>query len=283
MSRFAAAVKGIFFIWTDQQPIFQHKEVVLMSPKYCVAAVEKAIHILNFLAAHPDSTFTDIFTALGLSKSTTYQTLFTLESYQYVVRTKEKKYRLDVGILPLIYGVAQQNNLVETAREPLTELANETGLTVHLCALADSFRAICLYKIDGTNFTIRNTAVGRDLTLHTSACAKVLLAWMPPEQLPHYLANVTYTKFTDTTITAPEAFQQELIRSKERGYAIDNCEGAQGAMGIGVPILDDKGNAAAAISIGAIITEIPLDQYEQTAKKLQHIAKTISLRLFPGI
>ena len=55
-----------------------------MSPKYCVAAVEKAIHILNFLAAHPDSTFTDIFTALGLSKSTTYQTLFTLEAYQYV-------------------------------------------------------------------------------------------------------------------------------------------------------------------------------------------------------
>lgn len=248
-----------------------------------MAAVEKAIHILNFLAAHPDSTFTDIFTALGLSKSTTYQTLFTLETYQYVVRTKEKKYRLDVGILPLVHGIAQQNNLIESARESLTQLANETGLTVHLCSLADSYRAICLYKIDGTNFTIRNTAVGRDLTLHTSACAKVLLAWMEPEQLAHYLEHVTYIKYTDTTITSPEAFRQELLESKKRGYAIDNCEGAQGAMGIGVPILDRNGNAAAAISIGAIITEIPPDQYGLTAEKLRRIAVRISDRLSAGM
>lgn len=254
-----------------------------MPPKYCVSAVEKAIHILNFLSAHPDSTFTDIFTALGLSKSTTHQTLFTLESYQYVVRTKEKKYRLDVGILPLIRGITRQDNLVETAREPLLELADETGLTVHLCALADPCRAICLYKIDGTNFTIRNTAVGRDLTLHTSACAKVLLAWMKPERLADYLKHITYIKYTDTTITSPDAFCQELIESKQRGYAIDNCEGAQGAMGIGVPILDEKGTAIAAISIGAIITEIPPDQYEHTAQKLQRIANMISTRLLAEI
>ncbi len=254
-----------------------------MSPKYCVAAVEKAIHILNFLAAHPDSTFTDIFTALGLSKSTTYQTLFTLEAYQYVVRTKEKKYRLDVGILPLVHGIAQQNNLIESSREALTQLAKETGLTVHLCSLADSYRAICLYKIDGANFTIRNTAVGRDLTLHTSASAKVLLAWMDKEQLAHYLEHVTYIKYTDTTITSPDAFRQELLESKRRGYAIDNCEGAQGAMGIGVPILDRKGNAVAAISIGAIITEIPPDQYSLTAEKLRRIADTISARLSAGM
>jgi len=250
-----------------------------MSSKYCVAAVEKAIHILNYLAAHPDSTFTDIYTSLGLSKSTTYQTLFTLESYQYIIRTKDKKYRLDVGILPLIRGITQENSLVEVARGPLTELANETGLTVHLCALTDSFRAICLYKIDGVNFTIRNTAVGRELNLHTSAGAKVLLAWMSPEQLSPYLSNITYVKYTDTTITSPVEFRQELIETKKRGYSIDNCEGAQGAMGIGVPILNENGEVVASISIGAIITEIPPDQYVQTAEKLQRIAKTISAHL----
>ena len=49
-----------------------------MPKQYCVGAVEKAIKILNFLAEHPDSSFSEIFTALELSKSTTYQTLSTL-------------------------------------------------------------------------------------------------------------------------------------------------------------------------------------------------------------
>ena len=187
-----------------------------MAPKYCVVAVEKAIHILNFLAAHPNSTFTEIFTALDLSKSTTYQTMFTLESYQYVIRTKDKRYRLDVGILPLVRGITQQNDLVEIARGPLTRLADETGLTVHLCALTDASHALCLFKIDGVNFTIRNTEVGRELTMHTSAAAKVLLAWMEPEQLSGYMRNITYTKFTDTTITSPVAYRQELIETKKR-------------------------------------------------------------------
>ena len=250
-----------------------------MAPKYCVGAVEKAIQILNYLAARPNSTFTDIFTDLKLSKSTTYQTLFTLESYQYVVRTKDRRYQLGVGVLPLLRGVSQPTDIVDISREPLTKLAEETGLTVHLCALTDSFRGICLFKIDGVNFTIRNTAVGRELTLHTSAAAKVLLAWLAPDELPPYLNNVTYTKFTDTTITSPVAFRQELMETRRKGYSVDNCEGALGAMGIGVPVFDRDGGVIAAISIGAIIAEIPPSEYEAMARKLQGIAAEITSRL----
>ena len=36
-----------------------------MPKQYCVGAVEKAIKILNFLAEHPDSSFSEIFTALS--------------------------------------------------------------------------------------------------------------------------------------------------------------------------------------------------------------------------
>lgn len=252
-----------------------------MPPNYRVGAVEKAILILNFLAEHPDSTFTEIFTTLKLSKSTVYQTLFTLEAYQYVIRTKEHRYRLDVGVLPLMHGVSRENDIVNVAREPLTRFANETGLTVHLSALTDSFRAICLFKIDGVNFTINTTAVGRELSLHTSATSKVLLAWMSSEELSPYLANITYTKYTDTTITSPIVFRQTLIETRKRGYAVDNCEGARGAMGIAVPVFDPQNKVIAAISIGAVITEIPVESYGNMADRLKEIAAEISSRMFP--
>ena len=252
-----------------------------MATNYCVAAVEKAIRILNFLAAHPNSTFTDIHTALELSKATTYQTLFTLESYQYVTRIDERRYQIGSGVFPLIRGATQPNNLINAARDPLSAYAAETGLTVHLCAFIDTLHMVCLFKIDGVNFTIRNTAVGQELTRHTSAAAKVLLAWLPPEQLVTHLSNITYTKYTETTITSPVVFRQELIQTKQRGYSIDNCEGVQGFMGIGVPVMDSSGNVIAAVSLGAVITEIPTDQYDKYAKRLQEVAATISSRLTP--
>lgn len=252
-----------------------------MSPKYSVGAVEKAIHILNYIAANPNCTFTEIFTNLNISKSTTYQTLFTLESYQYVIKTKENRYRLDVGVLPLVRAVSHETDIVEISREPLERFAEETGLTVHLCALAENLRAICLFKIDGVNFTIRTTAVGRELCLHTSATGKVLLAWMDSEELSPYLSTITYTKYTDTTITSPVAFRQELIETRKRGYSVDNCEGAKGAMGIAVPVFDPRGRVIASISIGAVITEIPPEEYGLMAKRLEVVAKEISSRMFP--
>ena len=106
-----------------------------MPKQYCVGAVEKAIKILNFLAEHPDSSFSEIFTALELSKSTTYQTLSTLEMFHYVERLDNRQYRLAMGILPLLRGIPKQNDIVECVRGPLTKLADETQFSVHFCIL----------------------------------------------------------------------------------------------------------------------------------------------------
>ena len=249
-----------------------------MEKKYHVPAVEKAIRILDYVARHPNATFSDIYESLSLSKSTTYQTLSTLEDSRYVRRTSDRRYQIDVGVLTLVQGILLQNDLVEVAREPLERLARETGLTVHLCAFTDPYKAVCLYKIDGINFTIRNTAVGRELIMHTSATGKVLLAWLSDEERQPYLQRIQFTKFTDTTITSLDAYLAELRLTRQRGYSVDNCEGAQGAMGIATPVLDREGHILAAVSIGAVITEIPVDEYGKMAEKLRSVSEEIASR-----
>ena len=145
-----------------------------MPKQYCVGAVEKAIKILNFLAEHPDSSFSEIFTALELSKSTTYQTLSTLEMFHYVERLDNRQYRLAMGILPLLRGIPKQNDILECVRGPLTKLADETRFSVHFCIL-DAGSAICVFKAENGNISIRTTSVGRPLTLHSSAAGKALM------------------------------------------------------------------------------------------------------------
>ena len=246
-----------------------------MSKQYCVAAVEKAIKILNFLAEYPGSSFSEIFTALDLSKSTTYQTLSTLEMYHYIVREENRRYSLDLGLLPLLRGSPRRNDLVECARRPLERLAADTGFTVHLCTLTESHNAICVYKVDGVNFTIRTTAVGRELTLHTSAAGKALLAWLDDKELETYLDKIEYTQFTDTTITSPEVYREELKRTKERGYSIDNGEGAKGVLGIGVPVFSSKGALLGTISIGTVVTELKVEEYDDVARQMYKTAHEI--------
>ena len=136
-----------------------------MPKQYCVGAVEKAIKILNFLAEHPDSSFSEIFTALELSKSTTYQTLSTLEMFHYVERLDNRQYRLAMGILPLLRGIPKQNDIVECVRGPLTKLADETRFSVHFCIL-DAGSAICVFKAG-------QPATGRRSTCHLDG------AWEP--------------------------------------------------------------------------------------------------------
>ena len=105
----------------------------------------------------------------------------------------------------LIGSNQKQNDIVECVRGPLTKLADETRFSVHFCIL-DAGSAICVFKAENGNISIRTTSVGRPLTLHSSAAGKALMAWLPAEQLEQYLSRIDYTPFTDSTITTREGY-----------------------------------------------------------------------------
>ena len=247
-----------------------------MPKQYCVGAVEKAIKILDYLATHPNSSFSEIFTALDLSKSTTYQTLSTLEMYHYVTRQEDRSYCLDIGLLPLLQGIPKRNDLIECARAPVTEFAEETGYSVHLCILTEYRYAMCVFKISGVNFSIRTIAVGRRLSLHSSAAGKALMAWLPETEREQYLDTIEYTAFTDNTITDPVDYREELRRTKERGYSIDNGEGFSGVLGLGVPVFARSGELLGAISMGTVGAELDEREYRRVAERMYQTAHQIA-------
>ena len=88
-----------------------------------------------------------------------------------------------------------------------------------------------------TNATVRGRfAPSPSGRMHLGNLFAALLAWLDDKELETYLDKIEYTQFTDTTITSPEVYREELKRTKERGYSIDNGEGAKGVLGIGVPV-----------------------------------------------
>ena len=58
--------------------------------------------------------------------------------------------------------------------------------------------------------------------------------------------------FTENSITDKEEFRQELLRIRQRGYAIDDMEHEFGIKCVAMPIFDRNRNVYAAISISGL-------------------------------
>ena len=84
---------------------------------------------------------------------------------------------------------------------------------------------------------------------------------------------------TARTITSLEAFVEELEKTRDRGYALDDEEHELGGRCIGAPIFDHLGKPVAAVSQSTPLARIPVEEVPVVAEKVRDAAKAISLRL----
>ncbi|MEO6912144.1 MAG: IclR family transcriptional regulator C-terminal domain-containing protein [Edaphobacter sp.] len=76
-----------------------------------------------------------------------------------------------------------------------------------------------------------------------------MLAFSPQDVVQHVVRGPRLESVTQHTILDPKDFLAELKRVRSAGIAYDRGEGSILAVCIGAPILDDGGNAIAAMSI----------------------------------
>ena len=81
---------------------------------------------------------------------------------------------------------------------------------------------------------------------------------------------------TDHTITTVAALRSELTKVRERGYAMDHEELEYGLTCIGAPILNQKGEAVAAISLSGPTSRMLSGDIEERIEAVKRIAREIS-------
>lgn len=217
---------------------------------YMVSSIVKAAEILQFIEDNQSVTFSQIQNGLGYAKSSTFQILKTLESLHYISSDKHGRYFLGYKLFELGNAFGKNANWRWIANPHIRKISEETGMTLHVSILVDD-TAICIEKFPGRIFTMQLTAVGEPLPMNSSASAKVLLAWQPPEAQEQILDHMEYKKFTEKTITSKEAMKAELIRVREQGYALDDQESEENCRGVSRPLFACDGSFLASVSMGA--------------------------------
>jgi len=245
-----------------------------------IQALDRALRILDlFDEQNGELKITDISHRMQLHKSTVHSLLKTLQLHGYIDQNEETgKYRLGMRLVEKGQLLLQSIDLRDIVRPHLQALSDATGQTTHLVVM-DGKEGVYIDKVEGTQAAIRYSRIGRRVSLHSSACGKVLAAYRDEAELAQLLADYVFVRRTERTITDKEAFLTEIGQVKEAGAAFDREENEPGVRCAAAPIIDHTGKIAAAMSISTVVSRVGDEALAELVRKLKEETAAISRKL----
>ncbi len=240
--------------------------------------LERGLSTLEFLARARESSAAEVVGALGLSRSAAYRILDTLRDRGYLeLSPASGKYRLGTKAAELGMAALLGVDAVRLAPPYLRELARETEETVFL-GVMDEGAVVYVYKEDGPGAVTMSSNLGSRRPLHCTALVKAILSALPDEERRTLVAGLDLRRFTPNTITDGAALEEEIGRTRERGYAIDNVEVEEGVACFAAPVLDHRNVPVAAVSAAGPAGRILL-KGERVGPLVRGTASALSRRL----
>jgi len=242
-----------------------------------IQSVSKALELLCcFSSDHPEWGVTEVADYLGLCKSAAHRILATCEEYHFVVRTRNRRYRLGTRALELGNVYRFDRRLLWKAEPAMRQLADEMHSVVHLGEL-DGRDVLELLRSSGPQSPIFTSSPRLRGPAHATAMGKILLAYGGDEAFTHFVGPYRSLKrYTQYTIVSPEALRQELETVAAQGYAVSDQECVLGCRCVAVPVRNRQEKVIAALSISNTPTALCDRELPRVLSRMTISAETIS-------
>jgi IclR family transcriptional regulator, pca regulon regulatory protein len=247
-------------------------------------SLERGLAILSsFSSTRPLLGVSELSREVGLSRSTTHRYVATLTALGYLQQDPAtRRYRLGPRVLDLGFSAINSMELREISVPHLQQLSDETGYTVNMAVLDGTdivYIERCRSSRQGQREIDLNLHVGSRLPAYCTSLGKVLLAYLPPEELEELLAQVQFVKRGPNTLTQ-RGLVAELARVRAAGLAVNNEELAYGLRSIAAPVRAQTGEVVAAINVAVHRSPVSLDDLvERLGPALERTASDISARI----
>ena len=160
-----------------------------------------------------------------------------------------------VGVQAFVVGSAflKTRSLVGVARPFMRALMEET---VNL-AVEDELEAVYLAQVECRQMMRAFARPGARVIMHGSSVGKALLSVMTDRDLSRFLHQKGLPRLTVKTLNTTAVLREDLVISRERGYAIDDEEHAVGLRCIASVIFNENQEPVAAVSVSGPKARIP--------------------------
>ena len=245
-------------------------------PRSGTQSIERAVALLECVGASERSLgLSEIARAVGLTPSTTHRLLRALVVAGYVEQEPTtEQYRLGLGIAVLGQRALEHAGY-RVAKPVLDGLSARTGESVSL-GIRRGNEVVVIEQAASASPLRFDHPAGAELALHASAMGKVMLANAARSIEREVALLATFDRFTDRTITSPDAVVAELTAVRDRGWATNVEERHLGVCGIAAPILARSGVAHAAIGVQGPSVRLTVDRLRELAPDVTAAADEIA-------
>jgi DNA-binding IclR family transcriptional regulator len=242
-------------------------------------AVEKALDVLERIAAGEVAGPRDLVMRLRVPRSTAHRLLADLVDLELIQRAGE---RLVIGprITRLAGGRVGHQRLVSVAQPEMMALRDRCRETVALHGLQGG-RRVLLAQAESTH-EHRWVYTGQPMPLHAGAASRMLLAMLPEAEAAALLDQHGLPAFTPHTPRDPARLTRDLRRIRREASAISFQEVTPGIASIAVPVGTGDPALCAVLTVTGPMSRLTGAALERIRPLLRETTRTISRALLPG-
>jgi IclR family transcriptional regulator, pca regulon regulatory protein len=243
-------------------------DVFTGDPNFMTSLARGLIVIQAFTQQSPQMTISQLSVKTGLSRAAVRRCLYTLTKLGFAGAEDGSRYSLRPRMLTLSHTYTTSNTLA-TAAQPILERMSAALHESFSVATLDGEDIVYIARTQVSRVMAVDLHIGSRLPAYCTSMGRVLLAYLPTEQLEQYLAKATLTPHTTRTITTIEKLRLALRNVRRNGYALVDQEYEVGLRSVAVPVYAASGRVVATLNLSGNAPRLSV--LEMQSRYLTHL------------
>jgi IclR family pca regulon transcriptional regulator len=257
-------------------------EIYTGDPNFMASLARGLVVIQAFTPQTPQMTISQISVRTGLSRAAVRRCLYTLVKLGFAGSDETQRYSLRPKMLTLANTYTASSTLANAAQPILERMSAALGESFSVATLdGDDIVYIARTSVNSvTRVMTVDPHIGSRLPAYCTSMGRVLLAYLPQDQLEAYLARAHFVQHTPRTITSADKLRLSLRNVRRNGYALVDQELEVGLRSIAVPVQAPNGRVVATVNMSGHAPRMPmLDMQTRFLPHLRAAASELSVFL----
>jgi IclR family pca regulon transcriptional regulator len=254
-------------------------DVYAGDPNFMTSLARGLIVIQAFTQQSPQMTISQLSIKTGLSRAAVRRCLYTLTKLGFAGAEDGSRYSLRPRMLTLSHTYTASNTLSSAAQPILERMSAALGESFSVATL-DGEDIVYIARTQVNRVMAVDLHIGSRLPAYCTSMGRILLAYLPAEQLEPYLAKANLIPHTTRTITSVEKLRLALRNIRRNGYAICDQEYEVGLRSIAVPVFSSSGRVVATLNLSGNAPRLSvLEMQNRFLTPLRNAANELSVFL----
>ena len=238
-------------------------------PNFMTSLARGLLVIQSFSPQHPQMTISQLAVKTGLSRAAVRRCLYTLTKLGFAGAEDGSRYALRPRMLTLSNTYSTSSSL-STAAQPIIERMSANLRESFSVATLDGDDIVYVARANVNRVMVAvDLHIGSRLPAYCTSMGRVLLAYLPSEQLEQYLSRAVLTPHTTRTITSVDKLRLALRNVRRNGYALVDQELEVGLRSLAVPVYSPTGRVVATINLSGHAPRMPV--FDMQTRFLPHL------------